>query len=90
MAATVCENKDKPKSCCEAKCHLEKEIKKEDKRQSDTSNNIKEKSERTELIPEGIKLRFFQNILLQSIHSLFKQALPFEFVYSVFHPPTLI
>jgi hypothetical protein len=31
LAETVCENKSKPKSCCAAKCYLDKELKKEDK-----------------------------------------------------------
>ena len=49
LAATVCENKEKPKSCCEAKCYLEKEIKKEEKRESDSSSPIKDKTEKSEL-----------------------------------------
>lgn len=90
LAVTVCENKDKPKSCCEAKCHLEKEIKKENKRQSDSPTSIKDKVDKSELSTEVPEFYFFQNILLQSIYSPHKQVQKIEFVYSVFHPPAFI
>ena len=44
LAETVCENKDVVGSCCKAKCYLDKEIKKEEKRQSDFPSSVKDLS----------------------------------------------
>jgi hypothetical protein len=59
LAKTVCVNKDKPKSCCQAKCFLEKEIKKEDNRQSNLPSGLKDKFEKTELLTGYLKFEFF-------------------------------
>lgn len=88
LAATVCENKDKPKSCCEAKCYLEKEIKKEDKRQSDSSP-IKDKTEKSEL-RTGLLTFIFNPAIIQNQMILSKSGtLPDDVSSSVFHPPSL-
>jgi len=89
LAATVCENKDKPKSCCEAKCYLEKEIKKEDKRQSDSSSPIKDKTEKSEL-RTGLLTFIFEPALVTKQLILSKSGtLPDNISSSVFHPPSL-
>lgn len=59
LSKTVCVNKDKPKSCCQAKCYLEKEIKKEDNRQSNLPSGLKDKTEKTELLSGYFKYQFF-------------------------------
>jgi hypothetical protein len=89
LAATVCENKDKPKSCCEANCYLEKEIKKEDKRQSDSSSPIKDKTEKSEL-RTGLLTFIFEPALITKQLILSKSGtLPDNISSSVFHPPSL-
>lgn len=90
LASTVCENKDKPKSCCAAKCHLEKEIKKEDKRQSDIPGNIKDKTEKSELSTGLISFLFIQNHTVQKSNFLYLDKSPLSFPSSFFHPPCII
>ncbi len=87
LAATVCENKDKPKSCCQAKCYLEKELKKEDKRQSDMPSAIKDKAEKHELRSGYISYTCFQSSVIQSMHFLYAGLLPEKREMPVFHPP---
>ena len=89
LAETVCENKNKPKSCCAAKCYLEKEIKKEDKRQSDSSPSIKDKTEKSELRTGLITFVFAADGIGQQNHTLYKRNIPNYFLTSVFHPPSL-
>lgn len=87
LAATVCENRNKPKSCCQAKCYLDKELKKEDKRQSDLPSAIKDKTEKHELRSGYISYTCFQNSVIQSMHFLYSGALPQQIEIPVFHPP---
>lgn len=89
LAATVCVNKDKPKSCCAAKCYLDKEIKKEDKRQSNSSSNIKDKTEKTELKTGFITFVFAPAIPFEQKITPNSENLPNSICFSIFHPPTL-
>jgi hypothetical protein len=45
IAKNLCENKEKPKSTCNGKCHLAKELKKQDTKENQTSNSQKERYE---------------------------------------------
>jgi hypothetical protein len=89
LAETVCVNKNKPKSCCAAKCYLDKELKKEDKRQSDSSSSIKDKAEKSELRTGFITFVFASYILTQDYDTIYSESLPNNFLSSVFHPPSL-
>ena len=89
LASTVCENKNKPKSCCAAKCYLAKEIKKEDKRQSDSSSNIKDKLEKSELRTGLITFIFEPALIIKQNSFIYLKSLPNSFLTSVFHPPSL-
>lgn len=89
LAATVCENKNKPKSCCAAKCYLEKEIKKEDKRQSDSSSSIKDKSEKSELRTGLLTFVFSPAVITNQMIVSYSGNLPDNISSSVFHPPSL-
>ena len=90
LAATVCENKSKPKSCCAAKCYLDKELKKEDKRQADSPSALKDKSVKSELRSGTISYTCFQNSIIQSIQFSYSGTLPELIKPSVFHPPSVI
>ena len=90
LAETVCVNKDKPKSCCAAKCYLEKEIKKEDKRQSELPSSIKDKAEKSELRSGLLSALFIQNSILQIITFFYNESLPINSSLSVFHPPCMV
>ncbi len=88
LATTVCVNKDKPKSCCEAKCYLDKEIKKEEKRQSESSATIKDKVEKTELKTGLCNFVFLGNTDVQNVTCNYLTKPLMLFSSSVFHPPT--
>jgi len=89
LAETLCENKNNPKSCCAAKCYLDKELKKEDKRQSDSSSSIKDKAEKLEL-RTGFMTFLFVPISKNQDYSISQtKSLPNNFLSSVFHPPSL-
>ena len=89
LATTVCENKNKPKSCCAAKCHLAKELKKEDKRQSDSSSSIKDKAEKSELRTGLVTFVFAPAVILKEMILSKSGNLPDAISPSVFHPPSL-
>jgi len=90
MAATLCENKDKVGSCCKAKCQLAKEIKKEEKRQSDLPASIKDKSAKSELLSGFISFLPFQTSFPRLMVFVYLNTPLQQYAVSVFHPPTLI
>lgn len=86
IAANLCENRDKPKMGCEGKCHLKKELAKEEKKEQAPSGNMKEKHE-VWLAQELPNLQ--QEEILHAIEHHFSYSarnLP-GFVLPVFHPP---
>lgn len=89
LSETVCENKNKPKSCCAAKCYLDKELKKEEKRQSDSSSSIKDKTEKYELRTGFMTFVFAPHVFTQDFNAIYSESLPNNFLSSVFHPPVL-
>lgn len=89
IAKTLCENRTKPKSCCAGKCVLEKELKKEDKRQSDLPSSIKEKNEKAEIFSGSISYQVFQTSILQDMKfGSFKSELKTA-ILLVFRPPCI-
>ncbi|MES2133994.1 MAG: hypothetical protein V4506_16710 [Bacteroidota bacterium] len=88
LAETVCENKDKAGSCCKAKCYLEKEIKKEEKRQSDLPSSIKDKTAKSELFSGYIVFDAIPTISIQRLSSHYVAGLATQYKGSLFHPPT--
>lgn len=89
LAVTVCENRNKPKSCCAAKCHLAKELKKEDNRQSDSSSSIKDKTEKSELRTGLINFVFAPIVLAIKITFLYSKNATNGYLSPCFHPPSL-
>lgn len=87
LAKTQCINKDKPKSCCAAKCVLDKELKKEDKRQSDFPSSLKDKFEKTEITSDYLDYTCFQNSVLQKIKFNYSLKESSEKPSTIFHPP---
>lgn len=86
VALKHCENKAKPKMHCDGKCHLNKELKKENDNQS-PANNAKEKFE----------VLFFCEVkqVLESISTAkkehifwYKMVHYIEPYYSIVHPPS--
>ncbi len=89
LSATVCENKNKPKSCCAAKCYLDKEIKKEDKRQSNSSSHLKDKKEKTELRTGFIQFNFSNQAFIKKDIQFISRSITQGFLDSIFRPPHL-
>lgn len=90
LAETVCENKDVVGSCCKAKCYLDKEIKKEEKRQADLPSTLKEKTGKTELFSGPLSLKPLLPVLIRSIALRYTPSLPEQGKVPVFHPPAVI
>lgn len=90
LAETVCENKDVVGSCCKAKCYLDKEIKKEEKRQADLPSALKEKTGKTELFSGPLSLKPLLPVLIRSIALRYTPSLPEQGKIPVFHPPAVI
>lgn len=89
IAKTLCENKEKPKSCCEGKCMLEKEIKKEEKQEAKYPSALKEKIDKTEICPDYISYLspVFSNSSVQSF--IYETEKPHDVSVLVFHPPCI-
>lgn len=90
LAETVCENKDVVGSCCKAKCYLDKEIEKEDKRQADLPSALKEKTGKTELFSGPVSFSPLPAVWLRKLAVRYTPSLPERRVVPVFHPPALI
>lgn len=88
IIAKLCENKTKPKMRCNGKCHLKKQLQKEDKKEKQ-QNSAKEKSE----------IQFFSefNFVIenrypkkQEVYTSTSFLKPYStYLLSVFHPPPL-
>ncbi len=90
LAETVCENKDVVGSCCKAKCYLDKEIKKEDKRQDNLPSTLKEKTGKTELFSGPVSFHPLPAVCIRNLEVRYTPSLPEHRVVPVFHPPALI
>ena len=88
ITKNFCENKAKPKMHCNGKCHLKKQLEKDDKQQS-LPSSLKEKSE----------IEFFSAPLLSEFDQAISEITRPCFYYllppvvshnnAVFHPPTV-
>lgn len=87
LSKTVCVNKDKPKSCCQAKCYLEKEIKKEENRQSNLPSGLKDKTEKTELLSTYLSFIFLPLIIYKGYHGYHVSRNLKQFSTEIFQPP---
>jgi hypothetical protein len=89
ISKTLCENKNKPQSHCNGKCHLKKQLAKEEKRENAPANNLKEKSEiqlfsqKAETVFPG---RYVTGNLSFAPFQLMETASP---SFAVFHPPAV-
>ena len=87
IAKNLCENKAKPQMHCNGKCHLKKQLQKEDKKEGSVPVSSKEKFE--------IQLFSEKQSILNSVTINSKQDASFCYFFniynnhlsSVFHPP---
>lgn len=87
LAKTVCENKDVVGSCCQAKCYLDKQIKKEEKRQEELPSSLKEKTGKTELFSGPLRFEPLPVIAICSFADFIDTSLPDSRPMAFFHPP---
>lgn len=86
ISNVLCENKEKKAMHCEGKCHLKKELDKEEKSENTPTGSSKEKFEIT-LFNENIQ-EFFIHTVNNVIHSVVYIAiLPQNCSIAIFHPP---
>ncbi|MDQ3111017.1 MAG: hypothetical protein M3R17_14075 [Bacteroidota bacterium] len=89
ISKTLCENKNKPQSHCNGKCHLKKQLAKEEKRESAPVNNPKWKSE-IQLFSQKAETDFPVHYVTGNLSfapfQLTKTTSP---VFTVFHPPAV-
>ena len=87
ITQNFCENKSKPKLHCNGKCHLKKQLEKEDKKQDSFPTASKEKSEIQFHSSPSV---FALTITCSEVTPNFTYLLlyPDTPVYSIFHPPS--
>lgn len=92
IAKNLCENKDKPKSCCEGKCFREKQLKaaNETSDTEETTKNTVPKTTQTKDVKEFLQTR----TLVPTAHEvaikhpiLAKTVIDSRFVSAIFVPP---
>ena len=90
LTNTVCVNKGKPKSCCQAKCYLDKEIKKEDGRQNNLPSGLKDKIEKTEILSGYLKFDFTYEMTGDEVVFFYFESVSKYFPKKIIQPPQRI
>lgn len=85
----LCENKAKPAMHCNGKCHLSKELKKQEKKERNAPSSIKEKQETVQFFQEDLKLSFYSFINSANHPVFYLDSKAQSVVFSIFHPPTV-
>ena len=92
IAKNLCINRDKPHSCCEGKCYLEKQLKKS----SDNNNDPKDKNTNKKVQNEEVKEflsphsnipKVFETNITCLINP--ETTVPTKFVSAIFVPPKI-
>lgn len=82
----LCENKEKKTMHCEGKCHLKKELDKEQKSESTSTGNSKEKFEITLYNTIHEEKFIFEEVIIKPVFT-YSTILTDKVVIPVFHPP---
>lgn len=86
ITQNFCENKSKPKMHCNGKCHLKKQLDKEDKKEQSLPDPSKEKSE----------VQFHSTVVISELvvtsieitpHFTYSFSYPDAPAFAIFHPP---
>jgi hypothetical protein len=86
IAKNLCVNRNKPKSCCEGKCELKKQLEENDKKTTQSSNTIKDKYEKDELYQSNLKIGLFSNEQ-KSVKITLASVISNGSKLKIFHPP---
>jgi len=86
IAATLCENRNKPMAHCNGHCHLKKTMSSDEQKENAPGNSIKNVLE-IQLFSAPADAVFFEENLTKSMGSVYTIAVFVEPCFSVFHPP---
>jgi len=86
IANTLCENKDKPASCCHGKCYLKKKLQKEEDGAKSGSGEARAKFE-VNLFCEANTELFLNRAIKSPYTEAQIIAIPSILLSTVFHPP---
>jgi hypothetical protein len=87
IAATLCENRDKPQMKCEGRCYLCKRLKNEQKKDQDNPERRAENKFESIPFPTGIALSHPAPRILTTRYPSFEESANTIFTPSFFHPP---
>ncbi|MBC7650851.1 MAG: hypothetical protein H7101_03795 [Deinococcales bacterium] len=87
IAKNVCENRTKPKSCCDGKCQLTKKLNKETN--EDKQSNDRKSSKSTEVISSKSFFcsYYFQLLSTKQIYTTTSSKASIDRAFPIFHPP---
>jgi len=89
IANVLCVNKSKPKMHCNGKCHLKKQLKKEDAKEQSPANPVKEIKELPLYFGNGSSIKPLNTIVCKTEKLTFRYSFHFstQHLKAVFHPP---
>ncbi len=87
ITKNFCVNKNKPSSHCNGKCHLMKELQKEEKKNDSPINSLKDKNEVCQLFESSINELTLFPISLEGKSFSYHEKKSDLFTTYIFHPP---
>ena len=88
IAATLCENRTKPKTCCQGKCYLGKQLNKDEDSQNTPLNGGSSLKFEVVLYSEKKAEAHFHSFNEQPVHvSRYTDPISQKVIDAVFHPP---
>lgn len=88
IAKNICEQKDVAESTCEGKCHLKKQLNKEDEKEKTPANPFQEKFE-VQGVAEYETIRGANILQLSVLKENYNQLISSPHLLQVFHPPCI-
>lgn len=88
IAKNLCVNRDKPKSCCEGKCELKKQLDEEDKKEN-LPAGFKDKFEKQNYYSPGIKVLAYR-LTISKPNFNYLSCKTNSDPRQVFHPPPFL
>jgi len=86
IASVLCENRDKPEMHCNGKCHLKKQLKKEEQQERNGASG-KEKNEVVYNVHAPQRFRLQPVTASQPMNAFYQDPVLHTPVFSFFHPP---
>lgn len=90
ISKNLCENKAKPKSSCNGKCHLAKELKKQDKKENSVPASQKEKFEVQYFSESVLDQHTFVSVFENQTFFSYSMIPYSNFLDSIFQPPRTV